>query len=534
MEGCGKSTQVPQYILEGMKSIGCESQANILVTQPRRVAATSLAMRVSNERSSPAPGQKGSEVGYNVRLSKATTDTTKITYCTVGVLLRMLVNSPHQNCDENLEENDCIDRKKSQKVPLSHVSHIIIDEVHERDLNTDFALTLLRPLLYKNQQISIILMSATASSELFVNYFCNSNLEIEPKVLNIPGRTFPVETKWLVDCERLLSKGMNGWNKEFPKKDISNGNQRREDETSLSPQTKSKIDNHFIAQLIKKVSEKQWNEENSHQLYSNNDYKNCGAILVFLPGKGEIQSLSKILREDSSLGDKKKCSILQLHSSLSSSDQWLAFQPVKFGTVKIILATNVAETSITIPDVSIVIDTGRVKESRFNSDTRVRELVTVWTSQASAKQRVGRAGRTGPGVCYKLYSEEFSQSMMLLQTPPEIVRTPLEELVLQVCLLKEHESNKGTSPMKFLSMAPEPPAQSRLEEACNHLLQIGALTSIFGDDEAMFRLTPLGYHLSHLPMDPKVGKVRHIITCMHMRLKSTECLLILIILYLYL
>lgn len=495
--GCGKSTQIPQFILEGMKAIGCESITNILVTQPRRVAATSLAMRVSNERCSPSPGREGSEVGYNVRLSQAVSNTTKITYCTVGVLLRMLVNAPdHVN---DLGENNRAEVRECQNIPLSNVSHIIIDEVHERDLNTDFALTLLRPLLVQNEHIKIVLMSATASSDLFVNYFRSSDLNIEPKLLKIPGRTFPVTTKWLVECEKIAGSRLDGWNNQIIKQDC--------DDDSYSFRAMSKIDNNFIVRLIESISVKELGvirEDDSTK-------KSSGAILVFLPGKGEIQSLMQTLLKHELFADRKNCFILQLHSTLSPQEQWMAFQPVNHGVVKIVLATNVAETSITIPDVSIVIDTGRVKESRFNSSTRIKELVTVWTSQASAIQRAGRAGRTGPGICYKLYSEEFTQQMMLPQTPPEIVRTPLEELVLQVCLLKEKESNSGTSPMKFLSMAPEPPAESRLHEACDHLLHIGALTSIFHEDEPKFRLTPLGYHLSHLPMDPKVGKVGFVI-----------------------
>ena len=491
--GCGKSTQVPQYILEGMKAIGCKEQANILCTQPRRVAATSLAMRVSNERSCPPPGRDGSEIGYNVRLSKAVSDSTKITYCTVGVLLRMLVNST-KNCGDMIEDD-------KSHVPLSEISHIIIDEVHERDLNTDFALTLLRPLLVQNKHISIVLMSATASSELFVNYFRSSKLGIDPKVFQIPGRTFPVETKWLLECERLISRGLEGWNNDFLNEDLQIDASAKNG-VKLSPRVSSKIDYGFITQLIKKIIQEQWTKSKN-----NDQTKTNGAILVFLPGKGEIQSLKQTLLKDSILANNEKCSIRQLHSSLPAQEQWLAFQPVKSGKVKIVLATNVAETSITIPDISFVIDTGRVKESRYNSSTRIRELVTVWTSQASSKQRAGRAGRTGPGVCYKLYSEEFAQRMMLLQTPPEIVRAPLEELVLQVLLLKEHQHNKGASPVKFLSSAPEPPNTSRLHEAFDHLLQIGAITSISDEDESLFRLTPLGYHLSHLPMDAKVGKI---------------------------
>lgn len=176
--------------------------------------------------------------------------------------------------------------------------------------------------------------------------------------------------------------------------------------------------------------------------------------MVFLPGKGEIESLARALYKDSALGKTSKCLIRKLHSTLSPSEQWRAFQPVKNGIVKIVLSTNVAETSITIPDVTFVIDSGRAKEMRFNASTRINELVTVWISQASAKQREGRAGRTRSGVCYKLYSEEYCRGSMPRQTCPEIMRTPLEELVLQICLFEEQRSPKGVSPLLFLGNAP--------------------------------------------------------------------------------
>ena len=162
-----------------------------------------------------------------------------------------------------------------------------------------------------------------------------------------------------------------------------------------------------------------------------------------------------------------------------------------------------------------VIDTGRVKESRFNASTRIRELVTVWTSQASAKQRAGRGGRTGPGKCWRLYDEEFSNRWLPDQTPPEIIRTPLDEVVLQICLLYEERRssagpgklNGGACPISFLQKAPEPPPSHSLVQACQHLVEVGALVVLKNDDRTTYRLSPLGYHLSRLPMDAKLGKV---------------------------
>ena len=161
--GHRKSTQVPQFILEGMNAINCRESANIIVTQPRRVAAMALTKRVAEERNTPPPGRAGSEVYYNVRLSRAVSKATKTVYCTVGVLLRMMIN-PTESCGDDDEDGEV-----QSSVPLSSVSNCVIDEVHERDLTTDFALTLLQPILTINKRMTIVLMLATASASLFVN-----------------------------------------------------------------------------------------------------------------------------------------------------------------------------------------------------------------------------------------------------------------------------------------------------------------------------------------------------------------------------
>lgn len=484
-----------------MKAINQVEKANIIVTQPRRVAAMSLAKRVADERNCPLPGRKGSEVGYNVRLSRAICKDTKITYCTVGVLLRMIVNPMEYYGDQDGGED--VDEESQLLVPLSHVTHVILDEVHERDLTTDFALTLLRPILSSNKRISIVLMSATASANLFVKFFRDVQLGIVPIVLTIPGRTFPVQVRWLNDCEKLVSRQMNGWSYEKCEKG-ENISEEGAGSFELSPFAREQIDYDFIVRIIGVLARQQWEEDS---VKNKGLDKEDGSILVFLPGKGEIESLARALYKDSALGKTSKCLIRKLHSTLSPSEQWRAFQPVKNGIVKIVLSTNVAETSITIPDVTFVIDSGRAKEMRFNASTRINELVTVWISQASAKQREGRAGRTRSGVCYKLYSEEYCRGSMPRQTCPEIMRTPLEELVLQICLFEEQRSPKGVSPLLFLGNAPEAPHENHIHQACIHLQEIGALRMIQNDPVPLFRLTPLGYHLSHLPMDAKVGKM---------------------------
>lgn len=515
--GCGKSTNIPQYILEGMVAAGREESTNIIVTQPRRVAATSLGERVAAERNSPSPGSPGSVVGYNVRLARRVSPEARIVYCTVGILLRMLV-SP-SDLDEHMDDvaaavgceaNEGTTPRKNLPRPLSSISHVIIDEVHERDLNTDFALTLLRSVLAENPDIRIVLMSATSSPDLFVNYFRSAKLGITPIVLSIPGRTFPVSNNWLTDCEKFVGTRLNGWSHSEDIIPMRNQSSDDEMDIQISPQATARIDYEFVCKLIVAIVRKQRTEGHLDASARSRAPRKDGAVLVFCPGKGEISALSRVLLEHPVVGDRSVCNVLKLHSTVSSADQRLVFRQASAGIVKIVLATNVAETSITISDVSSVIDTGRVKESRFNASSRIRELVTVWTSKASATQRAGRSGRTGPGVCWRLYSKEFFNDKMPARTSPEIMRTPLDELVLQCCLLQEQrrsrEDSMGTSPIQFLRQAPEPPPIKSLLHACNHLLEVGGLELLSIEPEYRFQLTPLGYHLAHLPMDAKVAK----------------------------
>lgn len=524
--GCGKSTQVPQFLWQGLQacnsssaSSSCGSYTNILVTQPRRVAATALARRVAQEMNSPLPGKPGSIVGHHVRLDRAIAEeTTQIVYCTVGILLRRMLTSPHTSDP---------DPKAPSSPPLKDITHIIVDEVHERNVETDFLLTLLRAALPRNPHLRLILMSATASAQLFVDYFAAAFPHQKPLVLNIPGRTFPVETMWLEDCQRLAGgKQIQNYHNQL----LMDDEKKEEDEKSsipLSPRATDVIDYFFVQSLIASIIRKQQADgdlssttKNSSTSSTTSKTRTNGAILVFLPGKAEIEASFRVLTRganDLPLS-KDALQIYKLHSGIPRGSQQVIFEPAPMGSVKIVLATNIAETSITIPDVSHVIDAGRVKESRYNSSIRIKELVTVWTSHASAQQRAGRAGRTTAGVCYKLYSRQFFERHLPAQTPPEMIRTPLDELILQLCLLHEQRRDelqgealanfpKGANPLKLLSQVPEPPPTLNVEQACQHLLDVDALHVVdLTPDCPLYRLTPLGFHLSRLPMDAKVGK----------------------------
>lgn len=313
--GCGKSTQVPQFLWQGLRSAECK-YANILVTQPRRVAATALARRVSQEMGSLPPGKPGSLVGHHVRLDRAVADSAQVVYCTVGILLRQLVSPSNHN-------DDCI--------PLSEYTHLCIDEVHERDVNTDFLLTLLRATLTRNPHLRVILMSATASADLFVDYFAR----FQPVVLTIPGRTFPVETKWLDDCQRLAGKSVHRHHEDVKEEELAG--------IPLSPRATMAIDFQFLEALIANIVREQTERGD---LAGNRKFRRDGAILVFLPGKGEIEALFRALVKGATLSKLKNIDIHKLHSGVTRKAQQTVFDPAPTGRVKIILTTNIAETSV--------------------------------------------------------------------------------------------------------------------------------------------------------------------------------------------
>jgi HrpA-like RNA helicase len=230
-----------------------------------------------------------------------------------------------------------------------------------------------------------------------------------------------------------------------------------------------------------------------------------GSVLIFLPGIGEIRTLTERLTGSKQFGDSKRFYIIPLHSSLSSTEQKRAFIPSKFGCRKIIISTNIAETSVTIPDVVYVIDSGRFREITRDRRNDTRRLIATWCSKASVKQRSGRAGRVRPGVCLKLYSSLTENQIMKSTTDPELRRIPLEEVCLTILA-----SDFCNSCSDFLSQTPQPPSVDAVQSALNALKDVGAVET-FGDDvDPTTRnesLTALGRLLAKLPVDVRVGKM---------------------------
>ncbi|XP_041014528.1 DExH-box ATP-dependent RNA helicase DExH7, chloroplastic isoform X1 [Juglans microcarpa x Juglans regia] len=495
--GSGKTTQVPQFILDDMVESGFGGQCNIICTQPRRIAAISVAERVADERCEPSPGSDGSLVGYQVRLDSARIEKTKLLFCTTGILLRKFSG------DKN----------------LTGVTHVIVDEVHERSLLGDFLLIVLKNLIEKQSshgtpKLKVLLMSATVDSNLFSRYFGNC------PIITAEGRTHPVTTYFLEDIYesinyRLPSDSPASIRNESTKEKFQSGpvNVRRGKKNLVSSAwgddsllSEDCINPYYLPNMYESYSEQ--TRQNMKTLNEDViDYdlledlvchvdETCGegAILVFLPGVSEIYQLLDKLAASYRFGGPSSDWILPLHSSVASNDQKRVFLRPPENIRKVIIATNIAETSITIDDVVFVIDCGKHKENRYNPQKKLSSMVEDWISQANARQRRGRAGRVKPGTCFSLYTRHRFEKLMRNFQVPEMLRMPLVELCLQIKLL----SLGYIKP--FLSKALEPPREDAITSALSLLYEVGALE---GDEE----LTPLGHHLAKLPVDVLIGKM---------------------------
>lgn len=451
--GSGKSTQSVQFVLDDMIQRGYGAFANIVCTQPRRISALGLADRVSDERCSAV----GEEVGYAIRgESKQKPGLTKITFVTTGVLLRRLQTS-------GSSRDDIV-------ASLADISHVVVDEVHERSLDTDFLLILLKDVLACRSDFKVILMSATLDAGVFERYFSSTSTV---GLIAIEGRAFPVEDYYLDDVLRLT-----GFDTSPNNEDVEESYTNRSEggaETSVAGAIQRigmRINYELIAATVRAIDSQLGSRE--------------GGILVFLPGAMEINRTLAAIQRVPNLH------ALPLHASLTAAEQRRVFSPAPRGQRKVIAATNVAETSITIEDVVAVIDTGRVKETSFDPQSNMVKLEEVWASRAACKQRRGRAGRVRAGICYKHYTRN-AENKMAERPEPEIRRVPLEQLCLSVRAMGIVEVSD------FLASALTPPESLAVEGAIDVLGRIGAVDS----DE----LTALGKHLSMIPADLRCSKL---------------------------
>ncbi|KAJ4290470.1 putative ATP-dependent RNA helicase ucp12 [Kalmusia sp. IMI 367209] len=443
--GSGKSTQSVQFVLDDLIQRQLGAVANIICTQPRRISALGLADRVADERCS----QVGDEIGYTIRgESKQKPGVTKITFVTTGVLLRRLQTSGGSSDDV--------------VAALADVSHVVVDEVHERSLDTDFLLVLLRDILRRRKDLKVILMSATLDADVFERYF----QDVGPVGrVEIQGRTYPVQD-WYMD-DIVHATGFSG--AADPDQEEAPGGKTP---ASNLMNVGFGINYDLIAETVHYID---------HQLGEKD-----GGILIFLPGTMEIERTLQALRSFSSFH------ALPLHASLLPVEQKRVFPPAPPGKRKVIAATNVAETSITIEDIVAVIDTGRVKETSFDPQNNMVRLAETWASRAACKQRRGRAGRVRAGECYKLYTRN-AEAKMMERPDPEIRRVPLEQMCLSIKAMGVQDVSG------FLASALTPPESTAVEGAVRLLGQMGAIT----DNE----LTALGRHMSMIPADLRCGKL---------------------------
>eukprot|EP00960_Hanusia_phi_P002215 63548-Hanusia_phi.AAC.1 len=453
--------------------------------------------------------------------------------------------------DQAGEQEECEDAAAEDQ-GLQEVTHIFVDEIHERDINSDFLLVILKRLLSSRPSLKLVLMSATLNAPLFASFFSSC------PVVSIPGRAHPVQALFLEDALELTGYVLDE-NSEFARKpggDRSKGGgggggrggggpgrgggggpgrgrgggpgrgggggggkvmpKGREEEENkddvswwrrklvgYSEQTylnltrveEETINYELIVLLVEKLCEQEDEE---------------GAILIFLPGLAEITRLYEELtarREQLGSG----WVIYPLHSSLSSEEQRAVFERGGRGRRKVIVGTNIAETSITIDDVTMVIDSCRMKENRWDAQRNISSLQEDFVSKASARQRRGRAGRVKPGVCYHLVSSFKFNSFKEYQVP-EMLRVPLDSIILQIKLL-----GLG-SPSSFLAQALEPPKPEAIDSSLELLRRIGALRDKGKEEEGREQqeeqeeqelegLTALGRHLAALPVDVRIGKM---------------------------
>ncbi len=416
--GSGKTTQLPKLCLE----LGLGRRGLVGHTQPRRLAARSVASRLAEELEVPL----GDQVGYQVRFTDQTGDDTLVKLMTDGILLAETRHDPE----------------------LSRYEAIIIDEAHERSLNIDFLLGYLKRLLPRRPDLKLIITSATIDVERFARHFALPGENGEPvpaPVVEVSGRTYPVEVRYrpLVreaddEADRTLQEGIL-----------------------------------YAVEEIERIErDKRW-------------FHGPRDILVFLPGEREIREAADILRR----ADLKGTEILPLYARLSNAEQNRVFAP--HAGRRIVLATNVAETSLTVPGIRYVIDPGLVRISRYSYRAKIQRLPVEPVSRASADQRKGRCGRVAEGVCIRLYAEEDFLSRPEF-TDPEIRRTNLASVILSMLSL-------GLGDIERFPFV-DPPDSRFIKDGFRLLFELGAV-------DASDRLTAVGRRLARLPIDPRLARM---------------------------
>ena len=436
--GSGKTTQLPKICLE----LG---RTRIAHTQPRRIAARTIAERVAEELQVPL----GTTVGYKVRFTDKVQEDTRVALMTDGILL----NEIHR--DRLLRRYDTI----------------IVDEAHERSLNVDFLLGYLTQVLPRRPDLRVIVTSATIDPESFAKHFSDAAGHPAP-IIEVSGRTYPVEIRYRGPGETLAAE------------QGGSGTKRAGDDEG------DEVDG--ITAALREL-----------------DHEAPGDVLVFLPGEAEIRDATDAVR-GMYVKDAAPTEVLPLYGRLSAAEQHRVFERSTVAGVRrrVILATNVAETSLTVPGIRYVIDTGTARISRYSARTKIQQLPIEAISQASAQQRSGRAGRTSPGIAIRLYSEEDFERRPEF-TEPEILRTSLASVILQMLSL-------GFGDIASFPFLTKPDSRG-VKAAFDLLLELGAVrtstrsetrgTTDSGTGGGAAKLTDLGREIARLPIDPRFARM---------------------------
>ncbi|MFI2839226.1 ATP-dependent RNA helicase HrpA [Mycolicibacterium sp. PDY-3] len=428
--GSGKTTQLPKICLE----LGRGIRGTIGHTQPRRLAARTVAQRIADELGTPL----GSTVGYTVRFTDQAGDATLIKLMTDGILLAEIQR----------------DRR------LLRYDTLILDEAHERSLNIDFLLGYLRELLPRRPDLKVIVTSATIAPGRFAEHFAIDG--VAAPIVEVSGRTYPVEIRYRpLEVPVLASDEDGSGDPDDPDHEIV----RTESMVGTAEAVRDPTE--AIVDAVREL-----------------EAEPPGDVLVFLSGEREIRDTAD------SLKDLPNTEVLPLYARLPTAEQQKVFTPGRSGR-RIVLATNVAETSLTVPGIRYVVDPGTARISRYSRRTKVQRLPIEPISQASADQRAGRSGRTAPGVCIRLYSEADFESRPRY-TDPEILRTNLAAVILQMSALKLGE----VQDFPFL----DPPDARSIRDGVQLLQELGAFDSSGA-------LTEVGKRLARLPLDPRIGRM---------------------------
>lgn len=418
--GSGKTTQLPQICLSlgrGAGTVKSGRPAIIGHTQPRRLAARAVAARLAEETGT----RLGGLVGVKVRFQDTTSRETRVKLMTDGLLLAELAADPR----------------------LGAYDTLIIDEAHERSLNIDFLLGVLRGLLPARPDLKLIITSATIEPRRFAAYFARPEMPPVP-IVEVSGRTFPVEIRYRPPPGR-----------------------ERDDQEARAEAV-------HVAEAVEELCDPRLPE---------------GDILVFLPGEREIRQAADALRRD-----RADVEVLPLFARLTSAEQDRIFHPSPSGSRRVILATNIAETSLTVPGIRYVVDTGLARLNRYDPARKVQTLPIEPVSRASAAQRAGRCGRVAEGVCIRLYSRESFESRPAF-TDPEIRRVSLAGVILQMRALGLGDAES----FPFL----EPPESAAISDGYATLFELGVLDA----PDRSGKLTDIGLRVARLPVDPRIGRM---------------------------